>query len=429
MTTWLCGLEKRWTMAAPGCFVTSFRRNMENELPADTEQCPPGVLAQGLDHEDFLAAMAPKPVIILAKERDYFDVRGTIEAFGRLQRLYDLLGARDQIQLQIGPSPHGYTQENREAMYRFFNRLTGISTASAEPPLTAEKDEVLMCTPHGQVAELGSVSLFSFTSSRSRQLRERRPIPAGEELRNMVQRALKLPQRPTEAPEYRILRPIPGRGYPLPYATTYAVESEPRVFSLVTRLYREEHYSRPPAGPERAILYTAHQSSDAELREETFARSLHEAEPEVPFYACDVRGIGESRPDTCGIDQFTRPYGSDYFYAIHSLMLDQPYVGQKTYDLLRVLDWLQSAGHRHVHLAAKGWGTVPAVFAAVLSDAVVEVTHKGAPRSYAQMAESEEYTWPLSSMVPGVLSLFDLPDCYRELEKSKRLRLTEPSGA
>ncbi|MGE0609339.1 MAG: alpha/beta hydrolase family protein, partial [Pirellulales bacterium] len=76
MTTWLCGLEKRWTMAAPGCFVTTFRRNLENELPADTEQCPPRALALGLDHSDFLAAMAPKPVIILAKERDYFDARG-----------------------------------------------------------------------------------------------------------------------------------------------------------------------------------------------------------------------------------------------------------------------------------------------------------------------------------------------------------------
>src|SRR5438874_2270801 len=90
LTTWLCGLDRRWAMAAPGCFVTTFRRNLENELPADTEQCPPGALALGLDHADFLAALAPKPVILLAKERDYFDVRGTLEAYERLKRLYTL---------------------------------------------------------------------------------------------------------------------------------------------------------------------------------------------------------------------------------------------------------------------------------------------------------------------------------------------------
>ena len=39
--------------------------------------------------------MAPKPVIILAKERDFFDVRGSLEAFARLKRLYSLLGAAD----------------------------------------------------------------------------------------------------------------------------------------------------------------------------------------------------------------------------------------------------------------------------------------------------------------------------------------------
>ena len=104
MTTWLCGVEPRWTMAAPGCFVTTFRRNLENELPADTEQCPPRALALGLDHADFLAAMAPKPVIILAKEKDYFDVRGAEEAYARLKQLYGLLGAEENISLHIGPT-------------------------------------------------------------------------------------------------------------------------------------------------------------------------------------------------------------------------------------------------------------------------------------------------------------------------------------
>lgn len=83
----------RWTMSAPSCFVTTFRRNLENELPADTEQCPPRAIGLGLDHADFLAALVPRPVIILAKERDYFDVRGAEEAYERLRRSYSPPGA------------------------------------------------------------------------------------------------------------------------------------------------------------------------------------------------------------------------------------------------------------------------------------------------------------------------------------------------
>jgi dienelactone hydrolase len=127
MTTWLCGLERRWTMAAPSCFVTTFRRNFENELPADTEQCPPRALALGLDHEDFIAAMAPKPVILLGKERDFFDIRGTEAAYARLRKLYRLLGAEGNIAMFAGPTTHGFSQENREAMYGWFGTRTARS--------------------------------------------------------------------------------------------------------------------------------------------------------------------------------------------------------------------------------------------------------------------------------------------------------------
>src|SRR5205814_10307751 len=160
-----------------------------------------------------------------------------------------------------------------------------------------------------------------------------------------------------------------------------------------------------------AVLYVSHHSADAELRSEPLIPEVLKAEAGATFYACDVRGIGESRPDTCGTNSFLTPYGCDYFYAIHSLMLDRPYPGQKTFDLLRVLEWLRDVGHREVHLVAKGWGTIPATFAAVLSDLVKRVTLKNALTSYEDIARSELYGWPLSSVVPGVLSAFDLPDC------------------
>jgi dienelactone hydrolase len=137
MTTWLCGLERRWTMAAPSCFVTTLLRNLENELSADTEQLPPKVWTLGLDHSDFLAAMAPRPVMVLAKERDYFDVRGTEEAYRRLRKLYELLGVPENVAMFIGPTTHGYSQENREAMYSWFQRCTGHAVQTVAKPAEA----------------------------------------------------------------------------------------------------------------------------------------------------------------------------------------------------------------------------------------------------------------------------------------------------
>ncbi len=222
MTTWLCGVEPRWTMAAPSCFVTTFRRNMENELPQDTEQCPPGALALDLDHSDFLAAMAPKPIIILAKERDYFDVRGSEETFARLRRLYRLLDAEDEVALFVGPTGHGYSQENREAMYSWFNRATGTTAGdtdrkfdgvlhssanvgfTAEPEITIEKDETLWCTAKGQVAATENTrTVFDFTREKSKELASARKKLSGAALRRAVTDVLKLPTDRGGVPDYR----------------------------------------------------------------------------------------------------------------------------------------------------------------------------------------------------------------------------------
>ena len=427
MTTWLCGVEQRWTMAAPSCFVTTFLRNLENELPADSEQCPPRALALGLDHSDFIAALAPKPVVLLGKEKDFFDARGIEESYARLKRLYKLLGAEENISLFIGPTPHGYTQENREAMYQWFNHVTKVSSAQAEPALTLEKEETLWCTPHGQVAEFKPQTVFTFTAESSKTFARERGNPDGAALKKLVAEVLKLPER-SGVPDYRILRPSGGRQYPKKNAATYAVETEPGIFAVVYRLTDESWVSRPPRDSRRALLYVSHQSADAELRDEPLIKELMQADPDAAMFACDVRGIGESQPNTCGAKSFLNPYGSDYFYAIHSLMLDHPYLGQKTSDVLRVIDWLAANGHAEIHLAGKGWGALPATFAALFSDRVSQVTLKNALTSYWDIAESENYAWPLSCLIPGVLKKFDLPDCYRALS-DKRLRQFEPWGA
>ncbi len=425
-TAWLCGADPRWTMAAPQCFVTTYLRNAENELPADPEQCPPRVLALGLDLSDFIAAMAPKPVVLLGQEKDFFDVRGLEESYARLKRLYGLLGAPGNIELVISPDYHSYSKPSREALYRWFNRAAGLGADPREPELTLERPENLLCTPKGQVSELGAQTIHGFTAAKSRALDQARRTLSAPGLKDAVRSALRMPG-PGGPPEYRILRPERGHKFPKRHASPFAVETEPGVFAIVYGLGDDPVLSRPRGNSRRVLLYVCHQSSADELGADGWLAQLIANEPDSALFTCDPRGIGESRPNTCNKD-YRRPYGSDYFYAAHGLMLDRPYVGQKTYDVLRVLQWLKAAGHGPVHLVAAGWGTLPATFAALLSDDVTEVTLRHAPVSYAAIAETEDYEWPLSTFVPGVLATFDLPDCYRALA-AKQLTQVEPWDA
>ena len=278
MTTWLCGVEARWTMAAPSCFVTTFRRNMENELPADTEQCPPKALALGLDHDDFLAALAPKPVIILAKEKDYFDARGNEAAYPRLKRLYRLLGAEDNIAYFVGPTYHGYSQENREAMYRWFNRCTGISDAKTEPKLVLEKDETLWCTPRGQVAELKSKTIYAFTQEKSRIAGGQAPRPGrrGAAANGCGRAAAAGADRCSGIPysEAAARSEVSDAARPSLHGRNRSRSARDRL-----QAHREPLLSRPPRDTGKAILYVSHKSADEELRDEQLVRDLIKADP------------------------------------------------------------------------------------------------------------------------------------------------------
>lgn len=426
ITSWCCALEPRFLAAAPSCFINTFRRMFESEQPADTEQCPPGALACGLDHAELLMPYLPRHLILLGQEKDLFDARGLEQSYARLKHLYTLLGVKENVALFIGPDYHGYFQKNREAMYGWFNQVTGVATTSVEPALKIEPDAVLQCTARGQVAESKPNTVLSFTREASQRLRTARQPLDGAALGRAVTDVLRLPPRSGVA-DYRILPSVPNRGYPKRFAGHYAVETEAGIHALVLRLADASQSYRVPRGFKRAILYVSHRSADAELRDEPLIREVMQAEPGVPVFACDVRGLGDSQPSTTN-KPFTDPYGSDYFYAIYGVMFDQPYPGQRTFDLLRVIDWLQAHGHQEVHLVAKGWGAIPGTFAAVLAPAVKQVTLKHALTSYGDVAEATDYDWPLSAFVPDILKHFDLPDCYRALA-AKQLRQIEPKGA
>lgn len=429
MTTYLNALDDRVTMAAPGCFVTTYLANLENELPADSEQYPPGILAAGIDMGDFFLARAPRPVIMLGQQFDFFDVRGLNKTFTQVQRIYQLLGAGDRVQLSIGPTTHGYSIENRLAMYEFFNHHAGVKAAIGELEDRVESAEELQVTPTGAVVDLpGSRRIFDFTAAAARRLAAERPRVGADRLQRVLTDLLHLPPR-TQPPHYRLLRErgdvYTGR-YPI--VQLYGVETEPD-HPLPMAVLQAWHKIDPLKGksrgqvPPQATLYVPHISA----RDDILGGEVPVAVDET-IYAVDVRGIGMMRAITCNDMAFFSAYGADYFYAGHGLMLNESYCGRRVYDLLRTIDLLLSIGTREVHLAGRGIGAVLAAFAGALHPAVRRVTLKNAPPSFQHLAEARVNRWPLSSLPRGVLKVLDLPDVYHALS-AKGLQMLSPWDA
>ena len=127
-------------------------------------------------------------------------------------------------------------------MYRWFNRATGISDADDRAELTIEKDETLWCTPQGQVCELNSRTVFSFTPRRPKALAAQ-AAEADSRCRSCAGRSDAAEAARRAAASARLPHPPPIGGAQVSRsrtATTYAVETEPGIQALVYRLGDEQ---------------------------------------------------------------------------------------------------------------------------------------------------------------------------------------------
>lgn len=418
LTTYLTAFEERVTMAAPGCFVTQYLSNLENELPCDAEQIPPGILAAGLDQSDFFVAHMPRPTLLLGQNNDSFDQRGIEATYKELRRLYGILGAEDNIQLFIGSGNHGYSRELREAMYKFFNKHAGKTGQWQEKgPEQPEKEKTLWATPRGQVRFLnGARRVFDFTREKAEALAVFRGPLSERKLIERIVKRLNLPGSRGE-PYYRVLRATSfGKDFKRLQAG-FAVETEKDICAVLHAFTGQDGLFYFPRG-EKATIYVPHISSMKDVLD-------GKAPDERLLFAVDTRGIGQVAARTCANDKFFASYGSDYFYAAHGLMLNESYCGRRVYDLLRILDLFEAKGYRDIHLVGRGIGAITAAFAACLTPMVKRVTLRNALLSFHELTQAPAPKWPLSSLVFGVLEDFDLLDCYRMLER-RQLAIIDP---
>ena len=416
LSTYLNGLEDRFTMAAPSCFVTTYLANLENELPADSEQIPPNILKYGLDMADFFVAQLPRPVLLLGQKNDYFDCRGLRQTYDELRRLYGLVGAEDSVQLFIGPSDHGYSEHNRGAMVSFFNGHAGLPANDGACELLQETQEDLAASPSGQVWEMGAKRVFDFTKATAGRVQARRKRLGADALSRALQNELVLPPRPAP-PHYRILRARGGDARPYARHSSFALETEPGIQAILHLPASDAYYHFPRL--KRTTLYVPHTSSQQDVLDG------HAPQTEEHLFCLDVRGVGQSMALTCANADYFAPYGNDYFYTSYANMLGEPYVGRRVHDVLSALDLLRDNGCESVHLVGRGLGAIAAAAAAVLHPSVKRVTLKNALLSYFELTQVPVQSWPQSCMLQGVLRRFDLPDCYRALE-AKSLALVDP---
>ncbi|MEI6579804.1 MAG: prolyl oligopeptidase family serine peptidase, partial [Eubacteriales bacterium] len=113
--------------AAPGTFITDRKAILYSRQAQDAEQIWPGMVKDGFDHVDAFACMAPKPVMLLAVDSDFFPLEGSNRTMEKAKKLWALSGNEDKLEICTDASGHAYTFMLANAAADFFSRaLKGV---------------------------------------------------------------------------------------------------------------------------------------------------------------------------------------------------------------------------------------------------------------------------------------------------------------
>ncbi|MCM8789256.1 MAG: prolyl oligopeptidase family serine peptidase, partial [Candidatus Omnitrophica bacterium] len=413
MTTWLWPNENRFTAAAPSCFVTPFRYNIENEMPQDIEQCPPGILGQNVEIADFFIARAPDPVILLGQKYDYFDIRGFVEICQEVKKFYEILGAEKNFDYFIGNYPHGYYSEAQQAMVSFFCKIAGKKLVKDEPEIRIEKPETLYATKNGNVIAAGSRPVYKIIGDLADKVLELRKKSSEDELKKQIKKLLKIDEI-TEIPYYRVLR----RNSPIKKTifARYTVETEQGIWVIIWKRAKQPELIYNFEVEKKINLYLPDASSEEEILNNI------DCLPDGSTYFVDVRGLGESMPEER--KNFFASYGYDFMIDRCFYMFGESYLGKRIYDALAVIELLKSKGCEQINLFGNGQGAIIGLFVSFFSDVVKCAYLRNLPESFRALASAKSTNLPCASLPYGILKIADIPEIVELIRKKKKLNLS-----
>lgn len=376
ITTYISALDPRIKVAAPACYINSFRVLFSGPV-GDSEQSLPNFISSGLDLADYVELFAPKPWLISSTRDDFFPLAGANMAFDEAQRWYSVYGAKDKVKWIVGPGGHGTPLVVRQGIYEWMIRwLKDGNGAAAEQDVPLLQEQELWATPTGQVSDLqGSREVFDVLRDDYRRLK--RPGNYSEliaTLKSMIDVPRGAPQIRTEGDRIDF-------------------DSEPGLGVSATLLNPKED------GPHPAVLLV---DSNGRMQ----PRAFELAGTGYVVLKLTPRGIMPVNPDR-------RSYSGDWLTNVRAWLIGRNLPAMRAHDILNGYQILKSrpdVDAARITIEANGVAGVWALMAAAVEPGIQSVKVRQTPYSF-ESAYSNPLTRDLhSAIVRGYALKWDLSD-------------------
>lgn len=407
----LLAAGNRIAAAAPTTFIMNRASYQKTGGAQDAEQIWPGFTGGGLDHEDILLSLWPKPVQVQAVTQDFFPIEGVRRTASRCQRLWEMQGKGDSFGLIEDDTNHWYSNKLAKSAARFFARHLLLKDPGEEweQNVTVQpwEPETLWCTRSGQVRGELDGAAFVYEANQER-------LAEIAAMRNTVPRE--------EAIAWLRTRVMAGR-VPGDLNYRFQIRREFDGLTVQTCLWRPQedlfnlgYLFRQTArdGETLPVTIALWDGGTRVLQQhEAFIQEICASGRAV--LVLDTSGVGALVPRPLNIAPLDALYGTLHKLACDLLFLGDDLISLRTYDVLRALEMIAvwpGLDASDIALYASGRHGLCGRLAAVLDSRIRQVTVVDGPQSWEEWVSTRHYDTNgiYDTILRGALRHFDLPD-------------------
>jgi len=414
-------LDERVAFVGPACCLADHESlHLQGLYTSCPEQFGIGYIAAGLDYVDCVAALAPRPCLLMAgAEDEVFDVQAT-ERLGReVKRLYREAGAPHACDLFVDHnSGHAYTVAMACEAVGWMNRVFKGSNAPARDltpaDMTSIGREKLLCHP------ASAVNMFTVNQNVGRGMeRARNSQSAAATLRTAAAQVLGI-----EGDSKPVRVEAQGAAQRSWHALVEEVDIQPVEEVHLPGLMLSHVGNKEPRP---GLLWLDDQGRWAALRQNGFLvppLRMFEADckPNQPhILSMEVSGLGALEPAPVAYD-LAAWNDSERILTYLAIANEQPIMGLRVRDALCGLAYLAArpeVDEQRLMVGGRGVGAIVALHVALLGTGVKKVICLEMLSHYGALTEHFPFTWRQSAIIPDVLKHYDLPEIAAALKDTQ----------
>ncbi|NJD03680.1 MAG: hypothetical protein FIA99_14045 [Ruminiclostridium sp.] len=418
--------DPRLAAAAPGTFLMNRRAYMYSGGAQDSEQIWKGASALGIDHEDVLLMMAPKPVLVLAAKHDFFPIEGTRRSVQRAEKFWEMHDRAGDLELFEDDVEHMYSRLMAEKAAGFFARhLSGKNAPTAEKQINPIEPSRLWCTKCGQIRCEYDDARFVHDDNCDR-LEQLKGIRNDLDEKGRKEKALSWLKEKVYTDRkicdfnLRVVRKLNVEEF---VVSTLIWWSQEGIFNHAY-IFRNFMYEDKTPLPVTICIWDG--GTTQLMRHISRIRRLCDSGRAV--FVLDTSGTGPLTPNPVNSFNISENYGTMYKLSCDLMWLNDSLAALRTFDVLRALDVisvLPGIDPNGMDIFAYGRKGIYGQLAAVFDERIKEITVAEGIGSLESLVKSKYYDNQevLEIIIPEILKHFDLPDVNKWIGETRNINI------